>query len=249
MFNNTKHITDLIQDLTPLSSEDELWRVFHQDMTGQNFNRWRYVTHTPLRDVSGTDPFAGIRVITHKGEDLTDLTQCVNLSIETHKVMAQILRHIETPCFFEDIPQRLTISKDAYSDISASFKISEEEKVLIVPCFGARLNTGYFLFVTDKTFSNAPAEDLTLLSLKCQLGHSYYQSIATESQKPSPTLSPREKMILQYLAEGYSNFDISKSLGLSSHVINVYIKVIFKKTNSHNKTTAVLNGIALGLIK
>lgn len=249
MLNNTKHMTDLIQDVTQSPSETELWHVFHSSIQSKNIHRWRYLSYNRVIEGKQADPYAGLQIISHGGEELTNIEDCVNSPAHLYKTMSRILRHIESPCYFEDVHQHVIISEGSLSEIRSKFYMKDSETLLIVPCFGTRLNTGFFLFVIPKDLSNEPLENFTLLSLECQLAHNRYRSFVSASQKSKAALSLRERKILEYVAEGYSNFEIGKALELSPHVVNVYVKVIFKKTNSHSRTAAVLNGIALGLIK
>lgn len=60
--------------------------------------------------------------------------------------------------------------------------------------------------------------------------------------KPSQTntlLSPREKEILEHVANGFSNPDIATALDISIKTVQFHLKSIFTKTNTSTRTEAV----------
>ncbi|GHC38834.1 autoinducer binding domain-containing protein [Aidingimonas halophila] len=62
------------------------------------------------------------------------------------------------------------------------------------------------------------------------------------------TLSPREKEILQWTADGKSASEISIILGITIHTVNFHLKNIQKKMGVNNKTASVARAVALSLI-
>lgn len=62
-------------------------------------------------------------------------------------------------------------------------------------------------------------------------------------------LTNREKDLLQLVAKGFTNMEISKSLYLSEMTVKTHLKNIFKKLNVSNRTEAVLIGIINNLIE
>ncbi len=74
-------------------------------------------------------------------------------------------------------------------------------------------------------------------------GYSYYPNIKTSSQSDGvtlsepdllDTLSSREIIVLQQLANGFSNREIAERMLLSEKTISTYKQRIMKKTNTHN---------------
>ncbi len=75
----------------------------------------------------------------------------------------------------------------------------------------------------------------------------------TEFERVKPTdkficLTPREKEILSWGAEGKSITDMATILVLSEHTINFHLKNIHKKLKVTDRTQAVVKAIYLGLI-
>ncbi|MGD9579879.1 MAG: LuxR C-terminal-related transcriptional regulator [Vampirovibrionia bacterium] len=61
-------------------------------------------------------------------------------------------------------------------------------------------------------------------------------------------LTVRERTILNMIARGFSNIDISEKLCLSNLTVKTHVKNLFKKLGVSNRTEAILVGINLGLV-
>ncbi|KJK56683.1 response regulator [Saccharothrix sp. ST-888] len=64
-----------------------------------------------------------------------------------------------------------------------------------------------------------------------------------------PTLSPREAEILQLLAEGLANRQISKRLFISEATVKTHLVHIYDKLGVDSRTSAVAAGLSSGLIR
>ncbi|MCC9307502.1 response regulator transcription factor [Kitasatospora sp. RB6PN24] len=64
-----------------------------------------------------------------------------------------------------------------------------------------------------------------------------------------PTLSPREAEILQLVAEGLPNRQISKRLFISEATVKTHLVHIFEKLDVDSRTAAIAAGLAAGLIR
>jgi two-component system, NarL family, nitrate/nitrite response regulator NarL len=61
------------------------------------------------------------------------------------------------------------------------------------------------------------------------------------------SLSPRERQILNSLAEGKSNKIIARQYGLSEATVKVHLKAVLRKTGKQNRTQAAIWAIERGL--
>ena len=69
------------------------------------------------------------------------------------------------------------------------------------------------------------------------------------SRRSSPiTLSNREQEVLQWAAEGKSEWEIGFILGLSEHTAEKFIRSARMKLHAGNRTHAVARALRLGLI-
>lgn len=61
-------------------------------------------------------------------------------------------------------------------------------------------------------------------------------------------LTPREREVVQLLAEGLSNKAIALQLGISEHTVKFHINAIMGKLNAQSRTEAAIRAARLGLI-
>ena len=65
---------------------------------------------------------------------------------------------------------------------------------------------------------------------------------------PVEDLTPRERSVLQLLAEGLSNKDIAARLAISEHTVKFHVNAILGKLGAHSRTEAVTRAARLGLL-
>ncbi len=65
---------------------------------------------------------------------------------------------------------------------------------------------------------------------------------------PRNRLTPRQREVLVLLAQGQSNKEIARSLGMLEGTAKVHVRAIFRNLEVNNRTTAVYVGIRLGYI-
>ena len=76
----------------------------------------------------------------------------------------------------------------------------------------------------------------------------------TSAEGPPPAgteldaLTPREREVLDMLAEGLSNKEIAWRMKISGHTVKFHVASIFAKLNVSTRTEAVTQGIRKGLI-
>ena len=61
-------------------------------------------------------------------------------------------------------------------------------------------------------------------------------------------LTPREREVLEMLAEGLSNKEIAWRMKISEHTVKFHVASIFAKLDASSRTEAVMHGIRQGLI-
>ncbi len=59
-------------------------------------------------------------------------------------------------------------------------------------------------------------------------------------------LTPKEKIVLQYISRGYSNKEIASSLEISPHTVASHIKRIYRKLEVNSRNEAVFEGWRMG---
>ena len=83
------------------------------------------------------------------------------------------------------------------------------------------------------------------------IGQMYSVNTLTHSISPEvklEDLTDRELQVLQRLAEGLANKQISVLLGISEHTVKFHVSSIFSKLGVANRTEAVRLGLQKGLV-
>ncbi|MFN2590679.1 MAG: response regulator [Actinomycetota bacterium] len=65
--------------------------------------------------------------------------------------------------------------------------------------------------------------------------------------RPDPGLTRREIDILEFLAQGCSNREISRALFLSEKTVKAHLAAVFRKLGVSNRTKAAMAAVAMGL--
>ncbi len=73
-------------------------------------------------------------------------------------------------------------------------------------------------------------------------------SLRPEEENLVSPLTPREKKILEYVAEGYFNKEIAVRLGISEQTVKNHVTSILRKLNANSRTEAVVQAIKQSLI-
>ncbi|MCR9130691.1 MAG: response regulator transcription factor [Alphaproteobacteria bacterium] len=67
--------------------------------------------------------------------------------------------------------------------------------------------------------------------------------------REAPSLTRRERQVLEALANGLTYKEVARKLDLSPQTIAKYIKVIYRKMAVHNRAEAVMLGVRSGIIE
>jgi DNA-binding NarL/FixJ family response regulator len=115
----------------------------------------------------------------------------------------------------------------------------------------AALEAGASAFVPK----NAPAEDVILAARHAAVSpRSFSAADLADAMKrrmePSgPQLSPREKEVLQLLADGFSVSGISTQLFISESTTKTHISKVYDKLGAGNRAQALMSALKLGLLR
>lgn len=83
-----------------------------------------------------------------------------------------------------------------------------------------------------------------------QVAHvSLSKAVLAKDAHSSAPLTPREREVLQWTADGKSAQDIADILTLSKSAVDFHLTNSIKKLNSPNKTAAVARAVMLGWLR
>jgi DNA-binding CsgD family transcriptional regulator len=119
---------------------------------------------------------------------------------------------------------------------------------LAVPVFGPRGRNGYFGVGFGKDRSQPDDRGVNEIHQACQLVHLRFCDLVLERLPNAVTLSERERQILGLMLRGHTNQSMAAELGVSANTIETYVRRCFEKLDVHDRVTAGLRGLALGLV-
>lgn len=94
---------------------------------------------------------------------------------------------------------------------------------------------------------SASPQTLRRMLLHVQRGEPWFTP--PERTRPEDTLlTPRQRDVLQLLADGLPNKRICEQLGLTEHTVKTHLKTIYTLLDVHNRTTAVAVARDRGLV-
>jgi DNA-binding NarL/FixJ family response regulator len=73
--------------------------------------------------------------------------------------------------------------------------------------------------------------------------------VLPEVAQPRPMLSPRQQIVLQALAQGLTNRQIARRLGLSPRSVEYHLAVLRQRLGQGSRPQLVARAVALGLLK
>ena len=68
-------------------------------------------------------------------------------------------------------------------------------------------------------------------------------------QEDRPSLTPRERSVLEHLARGLANKQIAAQLGIAERTVKFHVSAVFTKLGASNRTEAVTRAAQAGLIE
>jgi DNA-binding NarL/FixJ family response regulator len=74
-------------------------------------------------------------------------------------------------------------------------------------------------------------------------------SLAPLLVRREPTLSPREREVLQHLALGLANKEVADRLGMAESTVKTHLESIYRKLEVYDRTAAVTEGLRRGLVR
>lgn len=152
------------------------------------------------------------------------------------------------PYRWSEVDQLMTLNMDQkrYLDELRNAELGDG---LAIPVFGPGGRNGYVgLGFGTQERQNENIVWLKELQWVCQATHMRLCEILAPTFAHQTQLSPREREVLQWVARGKSNLDISDIMNVSSNTVDTYLRRIYAKLGVNDRVTAAVKGVGSGLI-
>lgn len=137
----------------------------------------------------------------------------------------------------------------AENDGRADLLLSHDVYAVTFPVHGPGGRNGCFTLIYNETDSIKIEQKIRVLQWACQNAHQLFCKLYLSRSNSIPKLTERETEILSWVARGKSNSVIAQILGISPHTVNTYMRRLFLKLGTSDRTSVSLIGISNGLIE
>ncbi len=120
---------------------------------------------------------------------------------------------------------------------------------LVLPVYGPNARNGYVVLRFKGANHNFNLASANMLSFAAYNAHLHFCRIQAENKSHDVYLTNREQEVLKWVARGKSNNVIAEIVGISQHTVNGYLRRIYLKTRTSDRTSATLRAIGDSLIE
>ncbi len=135
------------------------------------------------------------------------------------------------------------------NDSLTVFRAAGPLNVATIPVHGPGSRNGCFSLAYEETDKLKVEQKMRILQWACQNAHQLFCKLHLMNSRTMPSLTDRETEILSWVARGKSNSVIAQILGISPHTVNTYMRRLFLKLGTSDRTSVSLIGISNGLIE
>ncbi len=142
-------------------------------------------------------------------------------------------------------PKKMSKAEREYLEFAAS-KVGAG---LHLPAYGPNGRQGYVSMGFGAQKPDFGDAEMANIQLCGQVAHQQYCQLLQEPLNPNVRLSPREREVLSWVAEGKSNGVIADILQVSETSVITYLERAFRKLDVDNRVTAALRASSLGELR
>ena len=118
---------------------------------------------------------------------------------------------------------------------------------VVAPVFGPYFRNGYFCFHADNSREISDLE-ITLLHSIAQTSYLKLNDLMYRAIAEEKSLSNREREIINLIAKGRTNAEISIALQISQNTVSTYVKRVFEKLDVSDRASAAMRALSLGYV-
>lgn len=151
------------------------------------------------------------------------------------------------PIFWTNAQKSLDLSEAEWNALRL-FYTDLQQNGLIIPVHGAKGRDGCIILRFKDNLRVYSRSEVRRLQFGVQFAHQEFCKKCAIADSKLVVLTSREREILTWVARGKSNSVIADIIGISQHTVNGYLRRIYLKTRTSDRTTASVRGIGEALI-
>lgn len=233
---------DIFDVIDSLTSIEAIWDVLYDYAQGFSIQDLTYY-HLPPAGAQDIDNF----FLASRGNETANLNAHKTALFDVGQSFIHCIRKLDRPITGHQLINKNILEADQLAFLK-NMHLNERNSVLMVPTHGPRGRSGCFILVSNDPMKRFTQEDMRKLQWVCLTCHNLYAKLRNEKRNKIKKLTVREKQILTWVARGKSNSVIADIIGISQHTVNGYLRSIYLKTGTSDRTTAALRGIGEALI-
>jgi|GEM_PF-1685720 len=149
--------------------------------------------------------------------------------------------------FWNEVATELALTAEQNAQLKTIY-CADGDNGLVVPGHGPNGRNACFVMRFSACVGSFSRQDIRILKLACQAVHEHICVLRQDSRKNQVRLTRREREVMSWVARGKSNRDIATIVGISPHTVNGYLRRIYLKTGTNDRTTATLRVLGDSLI-
>ena len=152
------------------------------------------------------------------------------------------------PILWSQVFEKLSFTS-AQKDSLSKFYGHHPRNGLVLPVYGPHGRNGYVVLRFKEAKHELSSANTNLVSFAANHAHLHFCRIQAENRSDVVYLTQREQEVLTWVARGKSNTVIAEIVGISQHTVNGYLRRIYLKTRTSDRTSATLRAIGDSLIE
>lgn len=232
----------LLDSLDTILTTDEVWKSLYEYTKTLGVDAMSYYHFPPPGAIDFDDKtFIALGYEESAATNYARQSQLYNNPFENRTLS------FDKPIFWSSIQKELGFC-DNQLKLLKSLYCENHFNGIAIPVHGPNNRNGVIVLRFEDEDRKYTPSDVRKLQTASQYSHSTFSRIRIKNRKNQPSLTSREQEILTWVAHGKSNAVIADIVGISRHTVNGYLRRIYLKTGTSDRTTASLRGIGEGLI-
>ncbi len=221
---------------------DEIWNVVFDYIQSFGFNALTYYHMPPAGSRDFDNHYFSLR-----GKNVNPFIVNKAALFDANRSFIHTSKRCDKPTLFKQTSHFDYLSEEQLN-LFKTLHALDTLSGIVFPVHGSNGRSGCFVLEATNTEKTLTQQDIRQLHWVCQSAHQAYCLIRRRNNKVIKQLTNREKQILTWVARGKSNSVIADIIGISQHTVNGYLRSIYLKTGTSDRTTAALRGVGERLI-